>query len=132
MVEQVLPRNHDQLESLLATHGGCFRESDVVDLMGLQDASTLERWRKNRQIIAIQNNADEWLFPIWQFARKQRRVMLGIRDCLAELAFEEESEPILFFLSRMENLGGHSPLDRLRTGKIEAAIMAARYYGSHS
>jgi hypothetical protein len=132
MVERDLAPAHDQLQRLLATHGGCFRQSDVVGLMGLQDASTLDRWRKNHQIVAIQSNSDEWLFPIWQFARKHRRIMLGIRDCLAELAFEEESEPIRFFLSRMDNLGGHSPLDRLRAGKIEAAIMAARHYSHQS
>ena len=131
MVERSLTPTHDRLETLLAGHGGCFSQSDVVDLMGLDDAATLDRWRKNHQIIAIQNNAGEWLFPIWQFARKQRRIMLGIRDCLAELTFEEESEPIRFFLTRMENLGGHSPLDRLRAGKIEAASMAARRY-SHA
>ena len=129
MVEQALTPTDDQLETLLARYGGCFRQSDVVELMGLDDAATLDRWRKNHQIIAIQNNAGEWLFPTWQFARKQRRIMLGIRDCLAELTFEEESEPIRFFLNPMKKLGGHSPLDRLRAGKIEAAIMAARRYG---
>jgi hypothetical protein len=128
MLERVVTATHDQLETLLARHGGCFRQSDVVDLMGLDDPATLDRWRNNHQIIAIQNNTGEWLFPTWQFARKQRRIMLGIRDCLAELTFEEESEPIHFFLNPIENLGGHSPLDRLRAGKIEAAIMAARRY----
>ena len=67
-------------------------------------------------------------FPLWQFAPKHKRVMLGIRDCLAELPFEHEGEPIVFFLSKMKRLGGHSPLDCLRAGKIEAAILAARQY----
>jgi hypothetical protein len=53
--------------------------------------------------------------------------MLGIRDCLAELPFEHEGEPIVFFLSKMKRLAGHSPLDCLRAGKIEAAILAARH-----
>ena len=56
--------------------------------------------------------------------------MLGIRDCLAELTFEGEWEPIIFFLRGLESLGGHSPLDSLRSGKIEAAIKAARQYSS--
>lgn len=55
--------------------------------------------------------------------------MLGIRDCLAELNYEHGWEPAIFFLTKMECLGGHSPLDRLRAGKIEAAILAARQYG---
>lgn len=122
----------DQLliQNLLAARGGCIREVDVVDLMGLADASIVDRWRKHRQIVCVKNEAGQWVYPIWQFARKHRRVMLGIRDCLAELKFESEWEPILFFLSCLESLGGHSPLDSLRSGKIEAAIKAARQYSS--
>jgi hypothetical protein len=132
MVERAPHTAHDELaiKRLLAAHGGCFSQSTVVDLMGLKNASTIDRWREHRQIIAVRDEAEEWVFPIWQFAKKQRRVMLGIRDCLAELAFEDESEPVTFFLSNLESLGGHTPLDRLRAGKIEAAIMAARYYAS--
>ena len=55
--------------------------------------------------------------------------MLGIRDCLAELTYEHEWEPVIFFLTKMKSLDGHSPLDRLRAGKIESAILAARQYG---
>ena len=79
--------------------------------------------------ITVKTDAGHWVYPIWQFARKHKRVMLGIRDCLAELPFEHEWEPIFFFLSKMKCLDGHSPLDRLRAGKIEAAILAARRYG---
>ena len=116
------------MKNLLAAHGGCFRQSTVIDLMGLENASTLDRWREHRQIIAVRSEGDEWVYPVWQFAKKQRRIMLGIRDCLAELAFEDESEPVMFFLTSLDNLGGHTPLERLRAGKIEAAIMAARYH----
>jgi hypothetical protein len=131
MPDEVLTPSCDQLalQGLLKAHGGCITKTDVVDLMGLRDASIIDRWRTHRQIVSARNEAGQWEYPIWQFARKHRRVMLGIRDCLAELPFENEWEPVIFFLNRMEILGGHSPLDRLRTGKIEAAILAARQYG---
>ena len=51
---------------------------------------------------AVRNEAGQWVYPIWQFARKHKRVMLGIRDCLAELTFESEWEPLMFFLSGLE------------------------------
>jgi len=132
MPDGVLPPAADQLplQNLLAAHGGCIREVEVLGLMGLGDASIVDRWRNNRQIISVRNEAGQWVYPVWQFARKQKRVMLGIRDCLAELSFESEWEPLIFFLSCMDSLGGHSPLDRLRAGKIEAAIKAARQYSS--
>jgi hypothetical protein len=131
MPDEVLSSAYDQLalQGLLKAHGGCLTKNAVVDLMGLQDTSIVDRWRTHRQIVSARNDAGQWEYPIWQFARKHRRVMLGIRDCLAELPFENESEQVTFFLNRMEILGGHSPLDRLRTGKIEAAILAARQYG---
>jgi hypothetical protein len=129
MADGVLTPPGDQLPiQLLAARGGCIGEIEVADLMGLEDVSVVHRWRNNRQIVAVRNEAGQWAFPIWQFARKHKRVMLGIRDCLAELSFESEWEPLIFFLTRVDTLGGHNPLDSLRAGKIEAAIKAARQY----
>jgi hypothetical protein len=130
MSDGVLTPSGEQLplKNLLAARGGCIREVDVVDLMGLGDKSIVDRWRNHRQIVCIRNEAGQWVYPIWQFARKHKRVMLGIRDCLAELTFESEWEPLMFFLSDLESLAGHNPLDSLRAGKIEAAIKAARQY----
>jgi hypothetical protein len=131
MPEQVLKPAVDQLalQNLLAAHGGCIHESQVVTLLGLRNASTIAEWRKHRQIVSVQTEGGHRVYPIWQFARKHRRVMLGIRDCLAELIYEHEWEPVVFFLTKKKCLDGHSPLDRLRAGKIEAAILAARQYG---
>ena len=130
MPDRVLKPAEDEIsiDDLLAARGGCLGEFEVLNLMGLGDPSIVDRWRTHRQIIAVRNEAGQWVYPIWQFARKHRRVMLGIRDCLAELTFESEREPFIFFLSCLEVLDGHSPLDSLRAGKIEAAIKAARQY----
>ena len=130
MPDAALAPSGDQspMQSLLAARGGCIREAEVVELMRLADVSVVDRWRKNGQIISVQNEAGQWIYPVWQFVRKHRRIMLGIRDCLAELSFENEWEPLIFFLRGTKSLGGHSPLDCLRTGKIEAAIKAARQY----
>ena len=131
MPDRVLTTAGDRLakQNLLAAQGGCIGNVEVVDLMGLADASIVDRWRDHRQIVSVRDDAGQWVYPVWQFARKHKRIMLGIRDCLAELPFESESEPLIFFLSRMEILAGHSPLDCLRSGKIEAAIKADRQYG---
>jgi hypothetical protein len=132
MPEGVLTATGDQLSlpNLLQARGDCIPEIEVVNMMGLKDSSIVDRWRRHRQIVSAKNEAGQWVYPMWQFARKHKRVMLGIRDCLAELAFDGEWEPLTFFLKPLESLGGHSPLDSLRAGKIEAAIMAARQYNS--
>ena len=121
--------DHSAMRDLLAARGGCIGNVEVVDLMGLEDRSIVDRWRDHRQIVSVRDDSGEWVYPVWQFVRKHKRIMLGVRDCLAELRFESESEPLIFFLSCVESLGGHSPLDCLRSGKIEAAIKAARQYG---
>jgi len=122
------PGDRLAVQNLLAARGGCIGNVEVIDLMGLEDMSIVDRWRDNRQIVSVRDDAGRCVYPVWQFVRKHKRIMLGIRDCLAELSFENESEPLIFFLSRMESLGGHSPLDCLRSGKIDAAIKAARQY----
>src|SRR5690242_845845 len=72
-------------EDLLRVEGGCISDQEVADLLELENIAILGDWRRHRQIVAIETNAETWMYPVWQFARKPKRVMLGIRDCLAEL-----------------------------------------------
>jgi hypothetical protein len=113
-------------EDLLRVEGGCISDREVADLLELENIAILEDWRRHRQIVAIKTSAETWMYPVWQFARKPKRVMLGIRDCLAELDSDDDRETAVFFLSYMTRLAGKRPLDCLRAGKIEAAIKAAR------
>jgi hypothetical protein len=113
-------------EDLFRTEGGCISDQAVVDLLELENITIIEDWRRHRQIVAIRNDAGTWMYPVWQFARKPKRVMLGIRDCLAELDSDDDRATTVFFLSYMTRLAGKRPLDCLRAGKIEAAIKAAR------
>ncbi len=113
-------------EDLLRAEGGCISEQEVVDLLELENITIVEDWRRYRQIVAIKSDTETWMYPVWQFARKPKRVMLGIRDCLAELDSDDDLENTVFFLSSMTRLAGKRPLDCLRAGKIEAAIKAAR------
>jgi hypothetical protein len=113
-------------EDLLRAEGGCISDQEIVDLLELENITIVEDWRRHRQIIAIKSDSETWVYPIWQFARKPKRVMLGIRDCLAELDSDDDCENAVFFLSSMTRLAGKRPLDCLRAGKIEAAIKAAR------
>jgi hypothetical protein len=113
-------------EDLLRAEGGCISDQEVADLLELENVAIVEDWRRYRQIVAIKNDAGTWMYPIWQFARKPKRVMLGIRDCLAELDSDDDCQTTVFFLSYMTRLAGKRPLDCLRAGKIEAAIKAAR------
>jgi hypothetical protein len=113
-------------EDLLRAEGGCISGQEVADLLELENTIIVEDWRRHRQIVAIKSEAETWMYPVWQFARKPKRVMLGIRDCLAELDSDDDWQTTVFFLSYMTRLAGKRPIDCLRAGKIEAAIKAAR------
>src|SRR5260221_6251611 len=79
-------------EELLRSEGGCIGDQAVVDLVELENIAIVEDWSRHRQIIAIKSDSETWKYPIWQFARKPKRVMLGIRDCLAELDSDDDCE----------------------------------------
>jgi len=113
-------------KDLSRAEGGCISDQEVVDLLELENITIVEDWRRYRQIVAIKSDTETWMYPVWQFARKPKRIMLGIRDCLAELDSDDDLENTVFFLSSMTRLAGKRPLDCLRAGKIEAAIKAAR------
>ena len=113
-------------EDLLRAEGGCISDQEVAELLELENITIIEDWRRHRQIVAIKSDAGTWMYPVWQFARKPKRVMLGIRDCLAELDSDDDWQTTVFFLNYMTRLAGKRPIDCLRAGKIEAAIKAAR------
>jgi hypothetical protein len=116
---------------LLHAEGGCISAREVAGLLELENITIVEDWRRHRQIVAIRTDVENWVYPMWQFARKPKRVMLGIRDCLAELDSDDDCQTAVFFLSSMARLAGKRPIDCLRAGKIEAAIKAARATAVH-
>ena len=121
----------DSVGYLLYAEGGCISAREVVDLLELESVTIVEDWRRHRQIVAVKTDVETWVYPIWQFARKPKRVMLGVRDCLAELDCDDDCQTVVFFLSGMTRLAGKRPVDCLRAGKIEAAIKAARAMAVH-
>src|SRR5258706_4123977 len=86
-------------EDLLRAEGGCISDQEGADLLELENVAIVEDWRRYRPIVAIKNDAGTWMYPIWQFALKPHRLMLGIREWLAELDSDDYCRHTMRFLS---------------------------------
>jgi hypothetical protein len=107
--------------------GGSRSSEQIAELLGISRQAVDQR-RRSRRLVAWQDSADHWRFPIWQFDPATARPYPGLNSILAALPDDPWSD-MIFFLSKDETLGAR-PLDFLRSGRAKRAVLAAlRYSG---
>ncbi len=90
--------------------------------------ATVDGRRLDNKLVAWQNGAGHWRYPVWQFC--EDFVLPGIAECLKEIN-SDGMGALIFFLSARYSLEGKRPLDLLREGKIKEALQVARRHGTH-
>lgn len=86
--------------------------------------STLHRWQKRGEVVALRKGGRKHVFPLAQFV--DGRPVAGIREVVSVIA-----NPRLawFWLTRpSDRLDGKTPIDLLRQDRIEDVVAAARDY----
>ncbi len=88
--------------------------------------STLHRWQKRGEVVALRKGGRKHVFPLAQFV--DGRPVAGIREVVSVIA-----NPRLawFWLTRpSDRLDGKTPIDLLRQDRIEDVVAAARDYAA--
>jgi hypothetical protein len=106
--------------------GGSRSSDQIADLLGITRQAVDQR-RKARKLIAWQDEAAHWRFPVWQL-NEMGRPYPELAAILEELPGDPWSD-MIFFLSESESLHGARPLDLLRRGKAKGARLAAMRFG---
>jgi hypothetical protein len=105
--------------------GGSRSSEQIAELLGITRQAVDQR-RKARRLIAWQDAAGHWRFPLWQF-NEAGRPFADLEAILAELPGDPWSY-MIFFLSESEMLRGR-PLDLLRRDKAKQVRLAAMRFG---
>jgi hypothetical protein len=126
-VARALERGRIARAELEEDEGGSKSSEQIAELLGITRQAVDQR-RRARRLVAWQNDAGHWRFPVWQFDPQTARPYPGLPPILAALPGDPWSD-MIFFLSRDETLGTR-PLDLLRGGRAKRVVPAAlRYAG---
>ena len=115
-------------QEILRLEGGTLSAEQVADHLGLS-RQAVDKRRRSGKLIGLSVGRRGYAYPAWQFG--QAGVIPGLEETLTSLSIHDPWMRAAFFLSGDPRLGGATPLDELRRGKLEAVRRAARGYGEH-
>lgn len=84
--------------------------------------STLFRWQKRDEVIALKSGSSRFVFPLKQFV--DARPADGIAELIA--MFGDHRLAWRWLMAPTDKLGGNSPIDTLLAGKLANVVAAAR------
>lgn len=88
---------------------------------------TVNRRRQKGRLLGIKLGQQGYLYPSWQF--QQNRVIEGLESVLKEFQEADSWTKLLFLKTGDIRLNGATPLEKLRSGDIDAVVWAASCYG---
>jgi hypothetical protein len=127
--ELVLARGMLARKELELAEGGSLSAEEMANALG-RTRQGIDYRRRKGLIVAWRTTQGRWRYPAWQLT-DQQGLLPGIIGSLKALNTRSEWEPVIFFLSPRESLGGKRPLDLLRAGFFQDAIAAAERHGGH-
>jgi hypothetical protein len=106
-----------------ATLGPLLMPSDVAARLGVSTV-TVNNWRRRGRLLAIRLDAHQYRYPAFQFAdtpaEGEAGLVAGLDELLAQLAAPDAWTALLRLATPDPFLGGHRPIDLLRSGDPSA------------
>jgi len=115
-------------EELLRYEGGTISAGEAAMLLGVTRQSVDNRRRANK-LIGLSLGRRGYAYPVWQFA--QNGTLPGLTEALAVLQHFSPWMQAHFMTTGDARLGGTTPLDALREGRVDDVLRAAHAFGEH-
>lgn len=122
---QALARGVELKERLIAQAGGLLSGEQVAKLLGIRRQSVAKR-RSDDKLLALPAGTGDFKFPACQF--DDRGALPGMDRLLAAFRTEDPWFRLQTILTPDPNLGGQTPLEALKKGRVEAAAAAIKAY----
>lgn len=113
-------------ERLIERAGGLLRLGEAADRLGVRPQAITGR-RTRGTILAVPMPNGEWVYPTCQFT--DEGVVPGLKEVLHEFQDVSPWTQLAVLLAPSARYGGHSMLELLRAGEIDAARSIAATYG---
>jgi biotin operon repressor len=121
-------RGVERQQNLVEQSGGTLKGERVAKLLGISRQAVDKRRRQNR-LIGLTQGRRGYAYPIWQF--HNGKTLSNLEKVLDQLRNHDPWMQLTFFLNANDRLEGSSPLEMLRSGKVEPVLEAATSYGEH-
>jgi biotin operon repressor len=121
-------RGVERQHNLVEQSGGMLKGERVAKLLGISRQAVDKRRRQNR-LIGLTQGRRGYAYPIWQF--HNGKTLSNLEKVLDQLRDHDPWMQLTFFLNANDRLEGSSPLEMLRSGKVEPVLEAATSYGEH-
>jgi hypothetical protein len=123
---EAIARGVEAKQELLREAGGGWSSTRVATHLGMT-RQAVDKRRKAGKLLALQSGRGDYLYPLCQFTGDG--VLPGIDRFLAACPPSGGWTRLDLLLAPAEEIGNHSPLEALRRGDVEAAVLAASMFG---
>lgn len=119
-------RGLQRRQQMLKVAGGALTGKGVADLLNIS-RQAVDKRRASNQLLALTQGRRGYSYPGFQF--DEGKTLKGLEDVLKELSAHDPWMQLNFFTSANERLGGSTPIEALRSGKIDDVVKVAGMYG---
>jgi len=119
-------RGVERQQTLVEQSGGMLKGERAAKLLGISRQAVDKRRRQNR-LIGLTQGRRGYAYPLWQF--EDGKTLPNLEKVLDQLRNHDPWMQLKFFLNANDRLEGSSPLEMLRSGKLEPVLEAATSYG---
>lgn len=123
---EAIARGAEIKQELLRDAGGGWSSPRVAELLGIT-RQAVDKRRRAGKLLALQSGQGGYVYPVCQFADGE--VLPGLDQFLAAFSAGGPWVRLSVLLAPADEIGGISPLDALRRGDIQAAVLAASVHG---
>ena len=119
-------RGFELRQEMLKKAEGVLSSGKVAELLNLS-RQAVDKRRAANQLLALTQGRRGYSYPSFQF--EDGKTLDGLEAVLKHLSALDPWMQLRFFTSPHERLGGKTPIEALRSGRISDAVRAASGYG---
>jgi hypothetical protein len=119
-------RGFDLRQEMLKKSGGVVSSGRVAELLNVT-RQAVDKRRAANQLLALTQGRRGYSYPTFQF--EDGKTLNGLEEVLRNLRALDPWMQLRFFTSPHERLGNETPIEVLRSGKVNDVVRAASGYG---
>jgi hypothetical protein len=119
-------RGFELRQEMLKKSGGVVSSGRVAELLNIS-RQAVDKRRAANQLLALTQGRRGYSYPTFQF--EDGKTLNGLEEVLRNLRALDPWMQLRFFTSPHERLGNETPIEALRSGKVNDVVRVAGGYG---
>ena len=113
-------------QEMLKKSGGVLSSAEVAELLNVT-RQAVDKRRAVNQLLALTQGRRGYSYPSFQF--EDGKTLDGLEEVLRSLSALDAWMQLRFFTAPQERLGNKTPIEALRSGRVDDVVKAASGYG---